>query len=238
MFSLLFATSAGTGLTSDRCLYGLFGDRSAQTPRRDRHRVTSTHPAMPTPYERQRAENLKKNKALLQELGLDELKMYVPPKTAKKDIAPTAKSRKRKSPPPQDEKGENGSNAKALKTRAAEDITNASGMRRSARNAGKVVDYKSETVKTLPEVISHAAKIAENAGGKRSLERLHTPYVDLSVATQPLTLLCNVGNSTVTFLRLRLVVGGRRGVLHPDPRRSRVDHILHREACSADAIHA
>jgi len=112
-------------------------------------------------------------------LGLDELKQYVPPKTTKKDAPPAAKSRKRKSPP-QDVEDENESNAKVLKTRAAEDITDTSGVRRSARNAGKVVDYKSEVVKTFPEAISLAAKVALDSDRKNALERRHNPYVNLS----------------------------------------------------------
>lgn len=135
---------------------------------------------MPTPYEKQRLENIERNREMLLALGLDELKTYVPPKTTKKDAAPTAKSRKRKSPP-QDAEGENESNTKALKTRAAESITDASGTRRSARNAGKVVDYKSEIVKTFPEAISLAAKVALESDRKNALERRHSPYVDLSV---------------------------------------------------------
>lgn len=116
---------------------------------------------------------------MLLALGLDELKVYVAPKTTKKDLAPAAKSRKRKSPP-QDAEGDNESNTKVLKTHAAEGITDASGARRSARNAGKVVDYKSEIVKTFPEAISHAAKVALNSDRKNALERRHSPYVDLS----------------------------------------------------------
>jgi len=137
---------------------------------------------MPTPYEKERAENIKRNREMLLDLGLDELKKYVPPKTTKKDVAPVTQSRKRKSPP-QDAEDGNESNAKVLKTRAAEGITDASGARRSARNAGKVVDYKSEVVKTFPEAISLAAKVALDSDRKNALERLHSPYVDLSPPT-------------------------------------------------------
>jgi len=134
---------------------------------------------MPTPYEKSREANIQRNKGLLLALELDELKTFVPPKTAKKDVTATAKSRKRKSPP-QDEEGENEPNAKVLKTRATEGVANASGVRRSARNSGKVVDYKSEVVKTFPEVISLAARVAIESDRKNALERRHNPYVDLS----------------------------------------------------------
>ena len=111
-------------------------------------------------------------------LGLDELKTYVPPKTTKKEAIPAVKSRKRKSPLPRDMGDEDESDAKVSNTRAAQDITNTSGVRSSARHAGKVVDYKSEIVITLPEVISTATKIAKNSEGKNTLERRHNPYVD------------------------------------------------------------
>ena len=133
---------------------------------------------MPTPYEKARLENIKRNRELLLALGLDNLKEYVPQATTKKEAAPTAKSRKRKSPPVKDEEDEDESGGKVSKTRAAQDITNTSGARRSARNAGKVVDYKKEVVTALPEVISTAAKSAKNSEGKGMSERRHSPYVD------------------------------------------------------------
>ena len=114
---------------------------------------------------------------MLLALGLDELKTYEPAKTTKEAI-PAVKSRKRKSPPPQDKEDEDESDAKVSKTRAAQDVTNTSGVRRSARHAGNVVDYKSESVTTLPEVISTAAKIVKNGEGKSARERRHDPCVD------------------------------------------------------------
>ena len=115
---------------------------------------------------------------MLLALGLDELKTYVPSNTAKKEAAPAAKSRKRKSPPLQDTKDEDESDAKISKTRAAQDITDTSGVRRSARNAGRVIDYKSEVVTTLPEVVSAAAKVVRNSESRGISERRHNPYVD------------------------------------------------------------
>jgi len=134
---------------------------------------------MPTPYEKGRAENIKRNRELLLSLGLDELKAYVPPKAVKKDADPVAKSRKRKSPPLQDTKDEDESEAKVAKTRVAQDIKNTSGVRRSGRNTGKIVDYKSEVVTNLPELISAAARSANSSEGKSNLERRHNPYVEL-----------------------------------------------------------
>jgi hypothetical protein len=191
---------------------------------------------MPTPYEKARNENIKRNREALLALGLDELKAYVPPKATKK--APAAKSRKRKSPPLQDA-DEDESKAKALKTRAAQEITNTSGVRRSARNAGKEVDYKSEIVRTLPEVISTAAKNAKNSESKSALERRHNPYVDPPASCHTIVnAYCRVGNVMATSPTSRLVIGGQQGTLRLNPHRPRIRHVLYREACSADAVHA
>ena len=124
-------------------------------------------------------ENIKRNQELLFSMDLDELKSYVPKKTETKDVAPAVKSRKRKSPPPRDAKEEEEEfEAKLVKTRATQDITNTSGVRRSARNAGKTVDYKSEVVKTFPEAISTAAKVAMNSEKKASSGRRYDPCVN------------------------------------------------------------
>ena len=136
---------------------------------------------MPTPYEKARDANIKRNQELLLALGLDELKKYVPPQTTKNEAAPTAKSRKRKAPPVRDEEDEDESGAKFSKTRAVQDITNTSGVRRSARNSGKVVDYKKEVVATLPAVVSAAAKSVQSSEGRKNSERRHSPYVDVFV---------------------------------------------------------
>ena len=135
---------------------------------RSAHFTPHSDSAMPTPYEKSRDANIKRNTELLKALGLDELKKYIPPKITKKDAPATAKSRKRKSPSTEDEVKPD---AKAVKTRPAQDITNTSGVRRSARNAGKTVDYKSEVVKTFPEAISEAAKIAIKSERKANSER-------------------------------------------------------------------
>ena len=133
---------------------------------------------MPTPYEKARDANIKRNRDLLLALELGELKTFIPPKVTKKDAPPVPKSRKRKSPPPEDEVK---FDAKAVKTRPAQDITNTSGVRRSARNAGKNVDYKSEVVKASPMAISEAARIAIKSERKANSER-QNPYVNFLVA--------------------------------------------------------
>lgn len=118
--------------------------------------------------------NIQRNKALLLTLEIDELKSFVPEKT-EKDAPSTTKSRKRKSPPPQDVNEEHELENKFAKTRATKDITNTSGVRRSARNTGKTVDYNSEVVKTFPEAISTAAKIAMKSEKKAASGHRHDP---------------------------------------------------------------
>ena len=184
-----------------------------------------------------RDANIRKNRESLLALELDELKTFIPEKTTKKESAPAAKSRKRKLSPQDTEDGDE-SDAKLSKKRAAQDITNTSGVRRSARNAGRVVDYKSEVVKTSPEVISAAAKIAANSEGKNTLERRHTPYVDSFAVVQSLTTARDVGNSMAIFPASRLANGGLPGTSRSKYYGSRIGHIYRREACSADSVHA
>jgi E3 ubiquitin-protein ligase UHRF1 len=130
---------------------------------------------MPTPYEKERNANIRRNRELILAMELDKLKQYVPLQTAKKEVPPAAKSRKRKSPPPEDE---DELETKVIKTLATQDITNTSGVRRSARNAGKTVDYISEVVKPSPEAISAAARIAMNSERKANSDRRQSPYVN------------------------------------------------------------
>jgi len=110
---------------------------------------------MQSQYEKDRLANIKRNSDLLLTLGLDELKNFTPPKTTRQDVAPAAKSHKRKSPP-QDAKDEDGSGSKASRTRATQDIMDTSGLRRSARNAGKVVDYQSKAAHLILRFASDA----------------------------------------------------------------------------------
>lgn len=109
------------------------------------------------------------------------MKNYVPSKTTKSKDRVPEKSRKRKSPP----KNEDDVDTKVVKTRAAQDITNTSGVRRSARNAGKTVDYKSEVVKTFPEATSEAARIAMMSERKAASRDRQNPYVILFISSLP-----------------------------------------------------
>jgi len=120
---------------------------------------------------------------------------------------------------------------KLSRTRATQDITNTSGVRGSGRNAGRVVDYESEVVETLPEVISTTAKIVGNSRDKSTLERRHSRmWIRLPVVAQPLTTACNVGSSMAVFLAPRLAVGSLPSTSRPKYYESRIGCICYMEA--------
>ena len=143
---------------------------------------------------------------------------------------PHTKSRKRKSLLPRDTK-EDEPDPRLSKTRAAQDITNTSGVWGSGVNAGRVVDYESKVVETLPEVISTTAKIAGNSEDKSTLECRHNRmWIRLPVVAQLLTTACNVGSSMAVFLASRLAVGSLPSTSCSKYYESRIGSICYREA--------
>ncbi|KAF7311143.1 Methionine aminopeptidase 2 [Mycena chlorophos] len=114
---------------------------------------------MVSDYERQRLANIQRNKALLLSLGLDK-PAFEPtePKRAPKKAAP--KKRQAEDAP----EGELA--PKAARTESVSAPVNSDGPRRSARHAGKTVDYKGENLK-LNTPVSASVK-----AGLRSLEDL------------------------------------------------------------------
>jgi hypothetical protein len=151
------------------------------------------------------------NLEVLLALGFNELKNYVPPK---KEAVLAAKSRKRKSPPLRDTKDGDRSDAKVSRTRAARDITNTSGVRRSARNAGKVIDYKNEPLKPslrLPLLPRRSRSIVKARAPRNVATTRMWAY--FPAVMKSLTAACNVGNSVAIFLTSRLAIGGRPGAL-------------------------
>ena len=62
--------------------------------------------------------------------------------------------------------------------------------------------------------------------------------IGLPVDVQLLTMVCNVGNNMATFLASGLANGGQPGMSRSKYRGIRIEHIYHKEACSADTIHA
>jgi E3 ubiquitin-protein ligase UHRF1 len=100
-------------------------------------------------YEIDRANNIKKNNALL--ASLDIHKDIFPPKEVqrpKKIAAP----KKRKAEVNENDDASVGSPPKIARTDTGDELL--SGARRSARNAGKKVDYRAEQVRSIPTPVS------------------------------------------------------------------------------------
>ncbi|KAJ7038165.1 PUA-like domain-containing protein [Mycena alexandri] len=133
---------------------------------------------MVSSYERERLANIERNKALLREMGLD--KPFFEPKEIKR---PKASAKKRKSaeehegaPSPKTSRTESG------KSSTPSDSAEAGSIRRSSRNTGKKVDYKSEIQRGSPLPVSFTSGVrsTENAGplGRESgSKRIHDPKV-------------------------------------------------------------
>ncbi|KIK06967.1 hypothetical protein K443DRAFT_673855 [Laccaria amethystina LaAM-08-1] len=125
-------------------------------------------------YEKTRNINIQRNKELLESLGLD--KPLVEPKEQKRK--PSTTSKKRKSTATNDEAEE--PSQPATKSQCIEIATNPdSTVRRSSRNTGKHVDYRSEIRgdQVLPLAFSSGVKISENEGplGRDDGVRKHDP---------------------------------------------------------------
>ncbi|TRM66362.1 PUA-like domain-containing protein [Schizophyllum amplum] len=122
---------------------------------------------MPSAYEKQKAANIERNRQLLASLELDsattDLFKNKPqkPKPTPKPKPKKAAPKKRKEPPAG---GDEGPDTKAQCVEAPAD-PEAGGVRRSARNAGKSVDYKAEQNKSIKTIISfdHGRK-SKNSG--------------------------------------------------------------------------
>jgi E3 ubiquitin-protein ligase UHRF1 len=126
-------------------------------------------------YEAVREANIKRNKELLEALKLDlDVAELAPPKPAAKPKQTSAKKRKERPP------AETPENDTVKHARTEE---NRDGPRRSARNSGKTIDYKSENIQA-----SRHLQAASVQAGLRSLEisekmgredgmRIHNPYV-------------------------------------------------------------
>ena len=94
-----------------------------------------------------------------------------------------------------------------------------SGVRRSSRNVGKIVDYQNEVVKSSPVPISFSSgvKTSENSGplGRQTGPREHDPLafqfliniftIDTSIMTSEIF----TARHLALFLELRLALGGK-----------------------------
>lgn len=138
---------------------------------------------MPTDYELRRAENIARNKAMLEALDLTggASAMFTNSTT---NSAPAAKKskkrqpRKRKTPPPSDSadsEGESGpTKAKVAKT--SMESSPADGLRRSSRNAGKTIDYRKESeVEPVKLVARRVGASHDREPGRPTGKRIHDP---------------------------------------------------------------
>ncbi|KZT30410.1 hypothetical protein NEOLEDRAFT_1144074 [Neolentinus lepideus HHB14362 ss-1] len=126
-----------------------------------------------TLYEVQRQKNIDANSALLQQMGL-EVPFFPKEKPRKRSAAP--KKRMSASAGEDNVDGENRP-AKTART-SSDNTTNTEGPRRSARNAGKKVDYKSEqlTAASRPRLISlKSSDSTMESDPGRSDRRVHDP---------------------------------------------------------------
>jgi E3 ubiquitin-protein ligase UHRF1 len=109
---------------------------------------------MPTAFDKQRDENIRRNRELLFSVGLE--KPLIEPKQQplpRKRGAP-APSRKRKVATDAEEDSESPSKVARMK----EDDSISDGPRRSSRNAGRRVDYNAELDRSLAEPLSIKAR--------------------------------------------------------------------------------
>ncbi|KAJ7492586.1 PUA-like domain-containing protein [Mycena latifolia] len=128
---------------------------------------------MVSDYEKQRQRNIERNKALLNQLGLD--KPFFEPKETKR---PKTTSKKRKSA----DDRESGPTAKSARTEPVNlpEASAGANVRRSSRNAGRTVDYKTEKLVASPLPISFKSGIrtTENTGAmgrEAGSNRIHDP---------------------------------------------------------------
>ena len=117
-------------------------------------------------YELQREENIRKNKELLLSLGLDQI--FPPPKQAKSPVKKRKAAEDDTGPPQKASK-------KSLSTeeRGKFNTVSSEGLRRSSRNAGKVVDYKSERHET--PAINLKGHLSRDSEPRNSTHRKHDP---------------------------------------------------------------
>ncbi|KAF9481401.1 hypothetical protein BDN70DRAFT_876367 [Pholiota conissans] len=136
---------------------------------------------MVSAYEKRRLENIKKNQELLASLGfgLDRPTLEPIEKRHKKPSAPRKRKIEHESPLSEEEEEVQGAETKAPRVQLS-DTAPESAVRRSSRNAGKVVDYNKEIIKGSPVPVAYSSgvKNAENAGplgSEAGSKRIHDP---------------------------------------------------------------
>lgn len=151
----------------------------------------------------------------MKSLGLDK-PAFEPNESSSRKAAPT---KKRKTP------DDAGATQPAPKVQRIASVSSESGVRRSSRNSGKVVDYKAELQIGSPVPLSHKNKSEGNTGplGREGGSiRKYDPSVNLAHEIQ-LSDHHSVGKHLDLYLMLRLEHGGspgRAAVLIPFTRMS------------------
>ncbi|KAF7347804.1 E3 ubiquitin-protein ligase ORTHRUS 5 [Mycena venus] len=132
---------------------------------------------MVSDYERQRLENIERNKALLNSLGLD--KPFFEPEEIKR-TKPKANATSKKRKPVEEHDGAPSPKASRVESVKSTDSGEAGPVRRSSRNAGKTVDYKGERHASSPLPISFKSGIRDTdnsgpLGREAGSKRIHDP---------------------------------------------------------------
>ena len=112
-------------------------------------------------------------------LGLD--KPILEPKETRIKKTPARAPTKKRNLPQTSEDDDGGNKPPAKAQRVESDST--SGVRRSSRNVGKIVNYQNEVIKSSPVPISFSSgvKTSENSGplGRQTGRREHDPLASL-----------------------------------------------------------
>lgn len=123
-------------------------------------------------YAKEREQNIARNKALLDVLGINPLKPKIEPKeNLRKKVA----AKKRKSPSPESDELEE---PPKKASRLADDSNEPGRTRRSSRLAGKTVDYKQEQDRGVPEPIT-IKQVQKVKVGQLKSKRTYDPSVAL-----------------------------------------------------------
>lgn len=143
---------------------------------------------------------LLQNRELLQTLGL-----YKP------QIEPKPKEKREKVTKKRKMENEDNDESKVQRI-AVESEGAAAGVRRSARNTGKTIDYNSEIQRSLPKPLTRKSENEGPQGRDGDSKRIHDPFepfelVDMHCALTFLIIARHLG----IFLALRSVLGGSQG---------------------------
>jgi E3 ubiquitin-protein ligase UHRF1 len=123
-------------------------------------------------YAKEREQNIARNKALLDDLGIDPLR---PKREPKENLRKQVAAKKRKSPLLENDELEEPPKKVSC---IANDSNEQGGARRSSRLAGKTVDYKQEQDRGVPEPVTFKRSQKLKVGQVKS-KRTYDPSVAL-----------------------------------------------------------